>query len=169
MNNTPDYEFREVQENVKHYFDYLLERGFRIVSIIFVDQEMQHWAVVMASNECLIKIYNHQDEIMLGISTLQLYHEAGFFDLEELSYLARRGEKHPGRYLAEVLEEEQQFERLANLLKDYLEDVVFLPGENLYGNGTELNKVLTQIRSTMTDENQPEKIWFYFQDLLHES
>ena len=169
MNTTPDYRFRDVQENVRHHFGFLFERGFHIVSIIFVDREMEHWSVIMASNKCLIKIFNDQDEIMLAISTLQIYHEAGFFDLEELAYLASRGERYPGRYLTSTLTEEQQFERLANLLKDYIDHIVFLPGENLYGDEDELRKTLMQIRGAMTRDNRLEKIWFYFQDLLHES
>lgn len=169
MNDAPEYKFRKVQENVHYHFNFLLDRGFRIVSIIFVDKAMEYWVVIMASNECLIKIYNYQGEIRLGISAMQLFQEAGFFDLEELAYLASRGERYPGRYLTSPLGEEQQFERLASLLRGYIDRVTFLPGENLYADGEELRKALLQIRSAMTNENMPEKIWFYFQDLLHES
>ena len=169
MTNAPEYKFREVRENVHYHFNFLLDRGFRIVSIIFVDKAMEHWAVVMASNECLIKIYNYQGEIRLGISAMQLFQGVGFFDLEELAYLASRGERYPGRYLTSALGEEQQFERLAGLLRDYIDRATFLPGENLYADGEELRKALLQIRGAMTNENMPEKIWFYFQDLLNQS
>ena len=169
MNNKPEYKLRELQENVKYYFKFLLERGFRIISIIFVDKAMEHWAIIMVNNECLIKIYNHQEEVMLAISTLELYNEMGFFDLEELAYLASNGEPPSTGYQTGMMEEDRQFERLGALLKEYLDKIVFLPGENFYGNdGKDLNKTLLQIRSTV-NKNKQEKVWFYFQDLLHQS
>ena len=126
MKNAPEHEFRRIQEEIKRHFNFLFERGFRIVSVIFIDPQIEFWEITMLSKDSLIKIYNDdKGEIMLAISTLRLYANVGFFDLHELAYFSGKVKKAPRRDTKNFLKtEEQQFERLSNLLKTHIDDVI---------------------------------------------
>jgi hypothetical protein len=124
MESRPDLKFQEILENIRHYFDFLFRRGFRIVSVIFADQDYENWHVTMIADDCFIKIYSYIGKMNIALSTRQLYNEVGLFELTDLINLIY-GDEHlsdlPGEF---PMNETQRFQKFACLLEKYIDEVL---------------------------------------------
>lgn len=86
MKSRPDLKLVGLLENIKFHFAFLFSRGFQIVSVIFVDQNYEDWQVTMATENCIIKIYNNRGTVGLALNIPQLYEAVGLLELEDLIY-----------------------------------------------------------------------------------
>lgn len=84
MEIQPDLRFLRLVENISHHFGFLFERGFQLVSILFVDDQYEDWQVTIATDDCAIKIYSYMGKVDLVLSIPQLYHVIGLLKLSDL-------------------------------------------------------------------------------------
>jgi len=108
----PDHKFRWIHDVVKLHFSYLLRQGFQIISIMFTDHSVDDWQVMMLSGDCFVRLRCERGRISLGLSTLQLCNQVGFFDLKTLLQftfdldepfeLPEPGHKNEGQQLEEI-------------------------------------------------------------------
>jgi hypothetical protein len=76
-----DLKFRWICNAVKTHFDFLFQRGFRIVSVMFTDQGNEDWQVMMSQDDDIVVLRCVCGRISLGLSTAQLYDRVGFLGL----------------------------------------------------------------------------------------
>jgi hypothetical protein len=129
MESRPDLKLQRILDNVRHHFDFLSRRGFRIVSVIFADPDYENWQIIMLADDCLIKIYSYMGKVSVALSTRQLYNEVGLFELTDLIYLITGDESLSESSEESPINETQRFEEIAGLLEKYLDEVLREIGE----------------------------------------
>jgi hypothetical protein len=93
---------------------------------MILDQNVEHWQMVIVDKERLIKILGNKGKINLAVSTEQLYNDIGLFDLDGMMDIVggEQGALHSPE--KDPMAENQEMERLANLLGRYFDDIFFL-------------------------------------------
>ncbi len=81
MTTRPDLKFRWICEIVDTHFKFLFQQGFCVVSVMFTDRSEEDWQVMLLMDDYFIRLRCDQGRISLGLSTLQLCGQVGFFDL----------------------------------------------------------------------------------------
>jgi len=115
MNTQPDLKFLNILDNVRRHFDFLLKRGFRIASAIYVGDRNEHLQIILFSQDCIINICCDDRQMDLGLSTLGLYESIGFFDVHHLITLIQGKEQviaMPG------------FAETAQLMEQYMDEIL---------------------------------------------
>lgn len=125
MEKQPDLEFQRILENIRSHFDFLFQRDYRIVSLIFTDPGNQNWVVVLTSENCLIKIHCRNRKIRLGLSSVQLFSQMGLFDLHELIHLTCK-EVVPQTPEKKLPDESEQLRTTAELLEQHMDEILML-------------------------------------------
>src|SRR5215216_3972128 len=92
MERRPDLKLQRILDNVRHHFDFLSRRGFRIVSVIFADPDYENWQIIMLADDCCIKSYSYMGKVKVALRTRQLCKEVGLFELADLIYLIKGDE-----------------------------------------------------------------------------
>ena len=120
----PEQKFHWIRGTVNTHFDFLLDRGFYIVSVIFTAQDTDGWQVILQSDDCSIRVCCDHGKIAWGLSTKELLQRhAVFFDLDTvLELFVECGEEHKVLDV-ERKNEEQQIKEKTRLLKKYSDDV----------------------------------------------
>ena len=120
----PEQKFRWIRGTVDTHFDFLLQQGFYIVSVIFTTQGTDDWQVILQSDNCSIWVCCEHGQIALGLSTMELLQShAVFFDLDTvLELFVERDEEHKA-FEVEQKNEEQQIEEKTYLFRKYSSDV----------------------------------------------
>jgi hypothetical protein len=124
MERRPDLKLQRILDNVRHHFDFLSRRGFRIVSVIFADPDYENWQIIMLADDCFIKIYSYMGKVNVALSTRQLYNEVGLFELADLIYLIKGDESLSEPSEESPISETQRFQEIACLLEKYMDEVL---------------------------------------------
>ena len=120
----PEQKFRWIHGTVKTHFDFLLQRGFYIVSVIFTTQGTDSWQVMLQSDDCSIRVCCDHGKITLGLSIMELLqNHAVFFDLDTVLELFIERDEEYKIFDVERKNEEQQIEEKTRLLRKYSDDV----------------------------------------------
>ena len=120
---TPDHKFRWIHEIIDAHFDLLLKRGFCIVSVMFTDQGMDDWQVMMLLDDCFVRLRCKRVMISLSLSTMQLLDQVGFLDLNILLQPVIKWDGFSKGYGTGWEGEEQQIEAIARLFGKYYNDI----------------------------------------------
>jgi hypothetical protein len=108
--------------DIKNYFGFLFDSGYRIREVIY-DWLGGYWKVALESANCLIYIFNDRGEIMLGFSSRN---EEGRYSIgiETMVFFLSQGQNFIGHFEGDFSrEKKKQFERLANLLKENIDEI----------------------------------------------
>ena len=152
MDNRPDLRFNKIHENIRIHFDFLLKRGFRIVSAMFVGKGADSWLVTMSKGDQFIKIHCLQGKVNIGITSSQLGDKIGFLDLDILLEYLGKGGGISHQTLTIHPEEQQQLESMALLLREHLDEIITLfDGVN----SNILNRVLSNANGQLSMDNCP--------------
>ena len=81
MDDQPELKFRKTLEDIRLHFDFLFKRGYRLVSVLFTDQNNADWQVTLSEGNRLVHIYSEQGIVNLIMSTLRQTNEIIFFDM----------------------------------------------------------------------------------------
>lgn len=81
MDDQPELKFRKTLEDIRLHFDFLFKRGYRLVSVLFTDQNNADWQVTLSEGNRLVHIYSEQGIVNLIMSTLRQANEIIFFDM----------------------------------------------------------------------------------------
>ena len=120
----PDHKFHWIRDTVNTHFDFLLQQGYRIISMVFTTHTMDDWQVMLLSNDCFVRVRCDHGRVSLGLSTVQLLHnQVGFFDLVTLIEFAVEREAPQKSFYMEGENEGQQIREIARLFDRYSNDV----------------------------------------------
>jgi len=119
----PDQKFYWIRETIRMQFDFLLRQGYQVISVMFTDHGIENWQVMMLHDDCYIRLRCDQGRVNLGLSTMRLVNQVGFFDLDTLLQFAFDINKPYD--LSEIGQnnEEQQIEEIAQILEKYSDDI----------------------------------------------
>ena len=81
MDDQPELKFRKTLEDIRLHFGFLFKRGYRLVSVLFTDQNNTDWQVTLSEGNRLVHIYSEQGIVNLIMSTLHQANESIFFDM----------------------------------------------------------------------------------------
>ena len=152
MDNRPDLRFNNIHKNIRIYFDFLLKRGFRIVSAMFVGKGSDSWLVTMLAGDQFIKIHCLQGKVNVGITTSQLVDRIGFLDLEILLEHMGKGEGMSQKTVTLPPDEQQQLEDMALLLREHFDEITTLFDSV---NSNILNRVFSNANGQLSMDNCP--------------
>jgi len=124
MKSRPEPNYQRILQRIRHCFDFLFKRGFRIVSVIFTDPGRENWQVTLTTDDYLIEIYGYAGKVYVALSTLQLYEQVGLFELTDLIYLILEGEESPALQREPPMNEASNLQETARLLERYIDDVL---------------------------------------------
>jgi hypothetical protein len=126
MEKLPDLEFLKILENIRSHFDFLFQRGYRMVSAMFTDPCNENWSVVLATDNCLVKIHYRDKKIHLALSSIQLFGKIGLFDLHELIHLMSVEEQPLYAHRVPLPNVSEQLRKTAWLLEKHMDDILIL-------------------------------------------
>jgi len=126
MEKQPDLEFQRVLETIRSHFDFLFQRGYRITSAMFTDPCNKNWNVVLAGDNCLIKIRCCNETVHLALNSIQLFGKIGLFDLHELVDLMSGDGSLLHSHRKTVPDETEQLQKTAWLLQEHIDDLLIL-------------------------------------------
>lgn len=125
MDKQPDLEFQRVLENVRSHFGFLFNRGYQIASAMFTDENNENWNVMLAGDNCLLKVSYRDGTLHLHLCSLQLLEKTGMFDLHEIVSLIHRKRILSKRRDPAATEAEQLI-ATAWLLESHLDEILDL-------------------------------------------
>jgi hypothetical protein len=122
----------DVIADIKHYFGFLFERGFRIRSI---RHDAGSWIVGLESQDILIDITNDRGEILLSAGNRDCKEkdekdEMCFFDIGTLVFYISEGKIFVESFSGDLREKDKQFQRLAKILADYIDEIIVIVGKD---------------------------------------
>lgn len=119
MNDQPELKFRKTLEDIRLHFDFLFKRGYRIVSVLFADQNNESWQVSLMAHKCLIDIYGEKGVINSAVGTIQPNQESRLFDLEYLAQFINNGREFSYKPEDFPASESQQLQKIAGFLNKH--------------------------------------------------
>lgn len=125
MKEQADIEFQQVLEKIKSHFDFLFQRGYNITSALFTDEQNKHWNVILAGDNCIIKIHNRNRTLHLELCSVKLFNHTGLFDLHELVHLMNHKDDLPPRNVPSF-DDTEQFTVAAQILEEHLDEILIL-------------------------------------------
>lgn len=125
MKRQPDLEFQRLLENIKSHFGFLFQRGYQISSALFTGPHNENWNVILAGDNCLIKIHYREEKLHLSLCSAQLFGQTGMFDLHDLVHWMNHESRLPTRRKSPP-DETEQFTTTAWLLEKHIDDILIL-------------------------------------------
>ena len=119
-----------IHGKIERHFKFLLDRGFRIRSVKYYPQYMGNWIARLESQECLIDITNDRGEITLSVGPKNEEKELMWFGLKTIVFYLSKGKKLISSYEGELREKDKQFERLVEILVEYIDEIVLIMGKD---------------------------------------
>ncbi|MBE0681576.1 MAG: hypothetical protein IH589_06650 [Anaerolineales bacterium] len=128
------FELNFVVRDIKHYFGFLFEKGYKICSAYYAYQHFGNWGIQLESQDCVIFIVQDRFEISISFSPVfesrDYNHQIG---LQTMIYFLSKGKNFVGSFNGNHFwNKKRQFERMAVLLNEYLDQIVPYFGKNLY-------------------------------------
>jgi hypothetical protein len=114
-----------ILKDIKHYFDFLDGRGFKISSAEYSSRYMGNWYVKFESAYYCIYVTNDRSEIILEfISAQKLQVPKNRISIEMMIYLVSNGHNYSTPYKGNhAWGKKKQLETLADLLAEYLDPI----------------------------------------------
>jgi hypothetical protein len=118
------YNLHFVIKDIKKYFGFLFDKGYTITQTYYSYQHFGNWVVTLESQKC--KIHLEQDRLELSISFAPRKADTKVeFGLGTMIYFVTKGQKFIGFFEGNhSWGKKKQFERLANLLREYHDEIV---------------------------------------------
>ena len=113
-----------ILKDVRHYFGFLIKRGYKISDSEYLLEKMGNWGVDLESDKCKIQIYNDRGVINLAFMPLNGDMKSGV-SIRAMIYFLTDGKEFVGDLEGHYLtwSKKEQFERLEGLLRAYIDQV----------------------------------------------
>lgn len=119
------YEFNPIIKDIRNHFGFLFDKGYKIRSAHVPFLGIGDWEIVLESSECLIKLYTDRSTIFLVFAPVdsKIDNRLG---IETIIYYITK--KFVGRFYGDIYKKgdddrKKQFSELADLLKEYLDQI----------------------------------------------
>jgi hypothetical protein len=111
-----------IVRDIKYYFGFLFDKGYRIRETIY-NWLGGYWNVVLESTNCLVHIHSDHGEIFLAFSPLNTELES-LIGIRPMIYFLSQGQIFVDSYKGNFSQEKKgQFERLASLTKEHIDEI----------------------------------------------
>jgi hypothetical protein len=126
------YRLGFVLKDIRHYFGFLFEKGFEIRKTDYSEKSFGNWSVRLETRECVILIIQDRLELQVGIVAQPApEHLRHFADLATLVYRLSDGKVMVEPFRGNLSwGKKRQFERLSNLLRDHIDEILAWCGAN---------------------------------------
>jgi hypothetical protein len=112
-----------IARDIKRYFGFLFDKGYKIQNIRYHPESFGNWGVVLESPFNLIYIFCDREEIFLSFAPVDTDHKDGI-GIEPMIYFLSQEQNFIGSFEGDLFrEKKKQFEKLADLLKEYLDQI----------------------------------------------
>ncbi len=126
MENKSNIDVCQVLENIRCQFDFLFQRGFRIVSVLFVGARNEQWQILLTEGNYLIQLLGHEERVDLALNNLEWCDDVGLFELHDLMGLMEREGTGPPLPEAAPPFALNDLTRMAAFLEKHLDDMLML-------------------------------------------
>lgn len=75
---------------IRSHFDFVFQRGFKMTSVLFLDQENEKWQVMLTTGEYLIRLQGYRESVSMAFSSAELYPDFGCIELHDLIWLSEQ-------------------------------------------------------------------------------
>ncbi len=118
------YNLYFVIKDVKRHFGFLFDKGYTISNMHYSYQHFGNWVVTFESQKCAIYLVQDRLELLLSLAPRKA-DTKDWFSLEAMIYFVTKGQRFMGFFEGNhTWDKKKQFERLANLLKEYHDKIV---------------------------------------------
>jgi hypothetical protein len=118
------YNLYFVLRDIKRYFVFLLDKGYKIANTHYSFQHFGNWIVTLESQKCTIFIIQDRLELQLSLAPRKAEMKDSF-SLESMIYFLTKGQEFIGYFEGNLSwGKKKQFGRLANLLRKYHDQIV---------------------------------------------
>lgn len=118
-------------KDVKHYFEFLYNKGYKIRYADHPSQFSGNWVVELESSDCIIYITSEQDYLHLAFSPVKNADRKKRFSIGTMIYFLSGGNNFMGPFEGNTFwGKKKQFTRLAGLLKEYIDQITPCFGED---------------------------------------
>jgi hypothetical protein len=118
------YNLHFVIKDVKKHFGFLFDKGYTISKTFYDYQTFGNWMITFESQKCTIKLVQDRLELLLSLAPRNAEINDGF-SLEAMIYFVTKGQKFVGSFNGNLSwGKKKQYERLANLLKEYHDQLI---------------------------------------------
>lgn len=115
---------KPIMRDIKRYFGFLFDTGYRIRSVNYHPHEFGNWELTLESTNCIIEICQDRTEILvyfLPLSGNRFYR----IGLKSMIYYISQGKVFIGPFKGNLFwGKKKQYEELAELLKEYHDQIV---------------------------------------------
>jgi hypothetical protein len=120
-----------ILRDIKRFFGFLLERGYRICDAQYFPKINGNWVVTLESPDCKIEISSDRDIIGVVFSPPRKGSEKTHVSLESMIYFLTEGREFAGDFEGNFAwGKRRQLERLASLLRVYIDQITHYFGDN---------------------------------------
>jgi hypothetical protein len=143
------FELYFILKDIKRYFGFLFEKGFRIRDAHYAINPNGSWDVSLESQDCIMSIVQDRSEISIYFSPVfGSDNPADRFGLETMIYFLSQGQNYIGNFEGNLAwGKKKQFKRLADLLKEYIDQIAPCFGSNYLEHKDELRDREKQYRN----------------------
>jgi hypothetical protein len=135
MKNNPQ---QLIVRDLELFFGFLLNGGYKIREFHYFPESFGNWEAQLESPNCLIIISSDRNAILLSFASLKanINYQIG---IEPMIYFLSREERFIGNFEGNLFRgKKKQFERMANLLKEYIGQITPYFGDNFENHKNEL-------------------------------
>ena len=139
-------ELDKVEKDIRRYFGFLFDRGYKIRDSEYSSQHFGNWRVTLESTKCVIEIYSDRFELFVafGPSDINRKNRIG---LKSMIYFLSHGQNFIDSYDGNFFwGKKKQFERLASLLNEYIDQITPYFGDDFWKYAGDL--MLAQVQCT---------------------
>lgn len=127
-----DKKIASVLKEIKRYFGFLYDIGYQVQKTDYHPESSGNWEVILESKECTLEICNDRGEIMVYFVPLNRDRRYRI-GIKAMIYYLTREQKFIDFYNGNLFwGKNKQFEKLAKLLKDYINQITPYFGDNFY-------------------------------------
>lgn len=112
-----------MQKDIRRYFGFLFDKGYKIRDSDYSPQHFGNWRVALESPECVIEIYCDRNELSVAFGPSDVNRKSRI-GLKSMIYFLSQGKDFVDSYEGNLFwGKKKQFEGLANLLKEYIDQI----------------------------------------------
>lgn len=127
---------------IKEHFDFLFDRGFAIRSISPPMQNMGNWIVTLESSQCIFRIISDHGEISLDVGPKSNTGVQKWFSINAVVFYITEGRILLEEFKEQIPQKDEQYRRLAKLLRDHLDKIIMLMGKDFVNHDAKLTETM---------------------------
>jgi hypothetical protein len=122
-------EMDPIIRDIEHYFEFLDNIEYKIIDAVKYPKAFGNWKVVFESPYCIMEIYSDRNEINLIFSPI--IDRNSRIEIRSMIFFLSQEQNFIGSYRGNLFwGKSKQYERLAKLLEEYINQITPFFGEN---------------------------------------